>query len=89
MITMIIDGEVHSIEPGPLMPIIMGLAQIKHYKKHGTSVRTPEQVDWEIRLYEWILSQPDKEEKARLYCEARKIVTSKEDVCKRLGWDIK
>lgn len=75
-----------------LAPIEFGLAQLRFYQKNKTSAY-PEELAWEIRLYEWILAQPDAEEKARQYGAARSFLGSgapvpKREVVKRLGWEI-
>ena len=51
-------------------------------------------LDWEIKLYEWILKQPDPEDKASAYLKARHqgrpgSMVNKRIVVKDLGWVIK
>lgn len=69
--------------------IEIGLDQLKGYR--GTTPH-PEELEWEIRLYEWILSQPNPEEKADQYGKARHpgsgAPRSKRLCVKELGWEI-
>lgn len=75
--------------------INMGLEQLKHYKEIGSSSQ-PEELDWEIKLYEWILSRPNPEATAYQYLEAREEridgkferLLEKREVVSKLGWVI-
>lgn len=50
------------------------------------------EAEWEIRLYEWILGQPNAEELASTYFKARcadaVLYLSKRDTVRALGWVI-
>lgn len=67
---------------------------IRQLEKCRKSTPQPSELEWEIRLYEYILSQPDPDETARQYMNARdKLGTGrmlpKRDVVVALGWDVK
>jgi len=65
------------------------LNQLKGYLKQGR-YKNLDQIKWEIRLYEWILSQPEKAKWASQYLKARhgKGLISKQETVKKLGWFI-
>jgi hypothetical protein len=71
-----------------------GLEQLKSYLVNHTS-NSPRELVWEIRLYEWILAQPDAEAKAEKYFVTRHAGTHggppwpKRYVVEKLGWEIK
>jgi hypothetical protein len=52
----------------------------------------PEELEWELRLYNWILAQPDAETKAETYLKLRTKngfpPVPKRDVVRQLGWSI-
>jgi hypothetical protein len=56
------------------------------------TTRKPADLEWEIRLYKWILQQPDPEATAKQYFEMRENQTDpfmplgKRETVKRLGW---
>lgn len=73
-----------------LAPIEIGLRQLQMFRDDG---RVPsEDLLWEIRLYEWILAQPDAVEKTRQYGAGRLnpkgAPTPKREVVAKLGWDV-
>lgn len=74
-----------------LSTIHTGLQQLKYFKKIGSSSK-PKELDWEIKLYEWILAQPDAKQKSYEYLRARAIhggsLLPKRRVIKNLGWKI-
>lgn len=65
------------------------LEQLKGYRGRSPN---PEELEWEIRLYEWILEQPDAEAKADAYFKARHsdscLYRSKRETVRALGWVI-
>lgn len=52
----------------------------------------PLDIDWEIRLYEWMLRQPDVGQKCKQYFKLRfggvNGLMSKRLIAKKLGWEI-
>lgn len=75
-----------------LASIHIGLAQLRQFQKDGTSSH-PVELAWEIKLYEFILAQPNPEEVASEYLMARHPnykggFVPKRDVVKALGWPI-
>jgi hypothetical protein len=91
--------EVESDIPGvggtydnlPLSTINTGLQQLEHFKKVGCSPK-PKELEWEIKLYKWILAQPDSRQKADEYLKARHRgsggLYSKREAVRILGWVI-
>lgn len=82
-----ISGEFKSMELGT---VITGLQQLQGFKRMGCSAN-PEELEWEIKLYEWILGQPDALEKASSYLRVRNAggrLLSKREVVEKLGWKI-
>lgn len=85
-----LGGEYDSIV---MSTIHTGLQQLKHFKRTNSS-DDPGELDWEIKLYEWILAQPDAEVKAKEYMDARHVtpeegyLLEKREVVRRLGWKI-
>jgi hypothetical protein len=69
--------------------IEVALAQLESYR---ATTSKPDQLDWEIRLYQFILSQSDPESAARAYLTARASGKSgqkpKRLVVQELGWKI-
>lgn len=75
-----------------LWTIFNGLNQLKQIRDKGLRADFHE-LDWEIKLYEWILGQPDAAQKATRYLDKRfprwgKVTYSKREVVKELGWRI-
>jgi hypothetical protein len=73
-----------------LTPIRLGLIQLIHYRKLGCSPK-PAELEWEIRLYEWIINHPQAKEIARLYIDERRksnFSNDKREIAKKLGWEI-
>ena len=71
-----------------LAPILMGLKQLKMYRERVPPERR-DALEWDIKLYEWILAQPDAEDKAMDYARVRKRPPlPKKEVVEILGWDI-
>lgn len=87
-----IGGKTLYFKNTPLVTIEIGLAQLNHFLKTHAYADL-QKIEWEIRLYEWILKQPDAENKAVLYSKARREEgfhhLAKRNVVKKLGWDIK
>ncbi len=85
------DGHVSgSYSSIMLATIHTGLQQLEHFKKIGCS-NQPDELDWEIKLYKYILAQPDPEKAARAYQDARysdKKFRNKRAAVKILGWEI-
>lgn len=85
-----VSGEYENLA---IATIKTGLQQLNYFKRIGSSPK-PDELDWEIKLYEWILGQPDAEEKASAYLSARHVgkeegfILEKRDVVKKLGWVI-
>jgi hypothetical protein len=83
------DGHVHgTYDDIAYGTIVTGLQQLRHYRDNKTSSH-PEELEWEIKLYEWILAQPDKKEKADEYMNARYVdgkFVGKREAVKKLGW---
>lgn len=75
-----------------LAPIEGGLKQLEKYKLEGNFHGSQEDLDWEIKLYEWILRQPDALEKADQYMSmrfsSRNGLISKRTAVRLLGWTI-
>lgn len=69
--------------------IEVALAQLESYRM---TTSKPDQLDWEIRLYQYILSQPDPESAARAYLTTRASGKGgqkpKRQVVEELGWEI-
>lgn len=92
------DGHIKKAEYDDLgiATINVGLQQLEHFREIKCSNK-PEELEWEIRVYKWILAQPDAKEKADLYLRARMPgdgrlhlpPRDKRAVVKDLGWDIK
>lgn len=93
-----VESNVHGIggkyDSIILSTIHTGLQQLKSFARQPTvNGKGYDELLWEIRLYEWLLAQPDAEEKARLYLETRMPLDKaemkeKREVVKLLGWDI-
>lgn len=89
------DGHVHGeYNSFALATIHTGLQQLKHFEKIGCSDE-PEELAWEIKLYEFILSQDNPEKAANDYASAREVMDkngkfsrlrNKREVAKLLGW---
>lgn len=66
----------------------VSLDQLRGYR--GVSLH-PEELEWEIRLYEFILAQPDSDKAARDYFEARRRggrLLTKREAAQKLGWKV-
>lgn len=77
--------------PTAIDTIKIGLDQLKRYEKNYNGRKTVQELRWEIRLYEWILAQPDAGEKAKQYLSVRLadvVPMEKREVVKQLGWVI-
>lgn len=76
----------------PRQTIEFGLAQLRHYAQDYGGRKGLAECLWEIRVYEWILNQPDRDVKAETYLNARipgpGVLIEKRVVIRRLGWDI-
>jgi hypothetical protein len=75
---------------GPSGSIRVSLEQLKSYR--GKSPK-PDELEWEIRLYEFILAQPDPDLAADLYFKRRNHghglpPLRKRDVARKLGWEV-
>ena len=74
---------------GLLGMVHVGLEQLKSYRGKAPK---PDELEWEIRLYEWILKQPNPEATADAYFKARHsdacLYRSKRETVRGLGWEI-
>jgi hypothetical protein len=87
-----LGGVSGQYEDSALGPIRAGLNQLIDIKRRGSSPN-PKELAWEIRLYEWILNQPDAESKAAMYLKRRMPIGTPDIIPKRrvvesLGWNV-
>lgn len=76
-----------------LNAVYVGVTQLrKRLEDEGLSVKQREELEWEIRLYEWITRQPDATHKAEVYLRMRFEsgcgTMPKREVVERLGWNV-
>jgi len=86
------DGKLIEERTNALKIIKMGLEQLKKFKV-ARAAPNPQELDWEIRLYEWILSNPEAPERALEYQQRRLLagppyLVPKREVVRQLGWRI-
>lgn len=70
--------------------IVQTREQLISYRK---KTKHPEELEWEIRVYDFILTQPNPNIAAEKYFKARtthgNFLLAKRMAVKKLGWDIK